>query len=90
MKNNLQINNATLSIKEWNGQRVISFKDIDLVHNRPDGTARKAFNRNKKRLVENEDYFIIKPKDVENQMSTKCPSNIKTGKNICLNNYINR
>lgn len=74
--NNLQINNASLSIKEWNGQRVISFKDIDLVHKRPDGTARKAFNRNKKHLVENEDYFIIKPKDVDSQMSTKCPSGI--------------
>lgn len=57
-------------------KRVVSFKDIDLVHKRPDGTARKAFNRNRKHLVENEDYFIIKPKDIENQMSTKCPSGI--------------
>lgn len=74
--NNLQINNTSLSIREWNGQRVVTFKDIDLVHERPDGTARKAFNRNRKHLVKNEDYFIIKPKDVENQMSTKCPSGI--------------
>lgn len=75
--NNLQINNTTLSIKEWNGQRIITFKDIDLVHNRPDGTARKAFNRNKKHLVENEDYFIIKPKTLENAyLGTRCPIGI--------------
>lgn len=30
------------------------------VHNRPEGTARKRFNDNKKHLIENEDYFKIK------------------------------
>lgn len=75
--NNLQINNTTLSIKEWNGQRVVSFKDIDLVHKRPDGTTRKAFNRNRKHLVENEDYFIIKPQALENAyLGTECPIGI--------------
>ena len=75
--NNVQINNTSLSIKEWNGQRVISFKDIDLVHKRPDGTARKAFNRNRKHLVENEDYFIIKPQILENAyLGTECPIGI--------------
>lgn len=75
--NNLQISNTSLSIKEWNGQRVVSFKDIDLVHNRPDGTARKAFNRNRKHLVENEDYFIIKPQTLENAyLGTECPIGI--------------
>ena len=69
--NNLQINNTSLSIREWNGQRVVSFKDIDLVHERPDGTARKAFNRNRKHLVKNEDYFIIKPKDVDSNIRCK-------------------
>lgn len=75
--NNLQINNTTLSIKEWNGQRVVSFKDIDFVHKRPDGTARKAFNRNRKHLVENEDYFIIKPQTLENAyLGTEYPIGI--------------
>lgn len=77
MKNNLEINNTSLPIKEWNGQRVITFRDIDLVHNRPDGTARKAFNRNRKHLIENEDYFIIKPQTLENAyLGTKCPFGI--------------
>ena len=77
MNNNLKINNTTLLVKEWNGKRVITFKDIDFVHERPDGTARKAFNRNKNRLVENEDYFIIKPQTLENAyLGTKCPIGI--------------
>ena len=61
MSNLVKINNTELGIKEFNGQRVITFKDIDRVHNRPDGTARNAFNRNRKRLIKNEDYFIITP-----------------------------
>ncbi len=58
MNNLVEINNTELRIKEYNGQRVITFKDIDKVHNRIDGMARKAFNRSKKHLVQNEDYFV--------------------------------
>lgn len=54
------INGNDLTIREWNGQRVVTFADIDKVHNRPEGTARKRFNDNKKHLIENEDYFKIK------------------------------
>lgn len=57
--NLVEINNVAIGIKEYEGKRVITFKDIDRVHERPDGTARKAFNRNKKRFIEGEDYFMI-------------------------------
>ena len=53
------INNQNVSIKEYDGKRVVTFKDIDTVHNRPEGTARKRFNDNKKHLIEGEDYFKI-------------------------------
>lgn len=46
------INNVNLKIKEYKGQRVVTFKDIDSVHNRPEGTARKRFNDNRKYFVE--------------------------------------
>lgn len=60
MTNNLvEINKTILGIKEYNGQRVITFKDIDRVHERPCGTARKAFNRNKKRFIRDDDYYVI-------------------------------
>ncbi len=55
----IHIGNSDISIKEYNGQRVVTLKDIDMVHNRPDGTARRNFNTNKKRFVEGEDYFVV-------------------------------
>lgn len=55
----VKIGNSDLSIKEFNGQRVVTFKDVDSVHERPDGTARKRFNDNKKRFVEGEDFYTL-------------------------------
>lgn len=53
------INGHTIEAKEYNGKRVITFKDIDEVHERKSGTARKRFNDNKQWFVEGEDYFVI-------------------------------
>lgn len=63
------INNQGLAVKEYQGQRVVTFKDIDLVHQRPEGTARKRFNDNRKHFIDGEDYFLAKP-DIS-QMSEK-------------------
>lgn len=59
MSNLIKINNRDLSIKEFQNQRVITFKDIDEVHERVEGTARRNFNENKNRFIENVDYFNI-------------------------------
>lgn len=53
------VGNHTLPIKEYNNVRVVTFKDIDTVHERPDGTASRNFRKNREHFVENEDYFII-------------------------------
>ena len=53
------INDVPVRIKEYNGQRVVTFKDIDKVHNRPEGTARRNFNTNREYFVEGEDFFIV-------------------------------
>lgn len=57
----ININGQEFPIKEFNGKRVVTFKDIDLVHGRPDGTARRTFNANKKHFIEGEDYFVRNP-----------------------------
>lgn len=62
MNDVVTIENTEMQIREYIGQRVVTFKDIDMVHERPDGTARNAFKRSKKHLIENEDYIILKPK----------------------------
>ena len=55
----VHIGNADISVKEYKGQRVVIFKDIDIVHSRPDGTARRNFNTNKKRFIEGEDFYLV-------------------------------
>lgn len=64
MGNIVEVNGADLQVKMWNGQKVVTFTDIDKVHDRPEGTARKRFNDNKEHLIENEDYFKIRKSDV--------------------------
>lgn len=55
------INNVPLQIKEYNGQRVVTFKDIDRVHNRPEGTAGRNFRTNREHFIEGEDFYKITP-----------------------------
>lgn len=59
MNNLIAINNQTLQVKEYRGQRVVTMKEIDAVHERPAGTARKRFNGNKQHFVEGVDYFTL-------------------------------
>ncbi|MDE6781279.1 MAG: ORF6N domain-containing protein [Ruminococcus sp.] len=53
------INGTPMPVREYNGQRVVTFRDIDSVHQRPDGTARKRFNDNRKHFIENVDFFKV-------------------------------
>lgn len=66
METPVTINNQTLPIKEYKGQRVVTFKDIDAVHGRPDGTAGRNFRENRKFFIEGTDYFLVKPSDIQN------------------------
>lgn len=59
--NEIVINNTSLGVKEYNGQRVVTFKDVDSVHKRPDGTASRNFRNNRNYFIEGEDYFKITP-----------------------------
>ena len=44
---------------EYKGQPVITFRMIDELHERPEGTARKSFHRNKDQFIGGEDFFEI-------------------------------
>ena len=65
MNNLIKINNNDLQVKEFQNQRVVTFKDVDMVHERTEGTAKRNFSENKERFIENIDYFIAKPSDFE-------------------------
>ncbi len=64
MQNVMKINNQQLSVKEYQGKRVVTFKDIDTVHNRPEGTAKRNFNSNKTHLIEGEDYYKLQKYEI--------------------------
>lgn len=55
----ITIENTEMQIKEYNRERVVTFKDIDAVHQRPAGTAKRNFNKNKKHFIEGEDYIKV-------------------------------
>jgi hypothetical protein len=55
----IQINNQEIDIKEVKGQRVVTFRDIDLLHDRAEGTAGRNFRDNRKHFVENQDFYYI-------------------------------
>ena len=72
----VHIENTDISIKEYNGHRVVTFKDVDLVHNRPEGTARKRFNDNKKHFIEGEDFFVRKTDEAAKDYGIVAPNGL--------------
>ena len=61
----VKVNKTDLEVKVFKGQRVVTFKDIDSVHQRPCGTASRNFKTNRKHFIEDEDYFVVKPNDFQ-------------------------
>lgn len=72
----IHIGNSDIAIKEYKGKRVVTFKDIDEVHGRPDGTARKRFNDNKNRFIEGEDYFVRKTDEAKMEFDIVAPNGL--------------
>ena len=60
----IKIDNVDILCKEYKGERVVTFRDIDSVHERPEGTAKRNFGTNKKHFIEGEDFFTISKKEV--------------------------
>ncbi|NBI18557.1 hypothetical protein D1841_13240 [Neglecta sp. X4] len=58
-ENSIQVLSNQLQVKEWAGQRVITFQDIDTVHQRPRGTASRNFRENRDKFIEGTDFFKI-------------------------------
>ena len=72
----VNIEGTELSVREYNGQRVVTFRDIDEVHQRPSGTARKAFNRNKKYFVLNKHYFVLQVDEAKTIFNISAPNGL--------------
>jgi hypothetical protein len=57
----VNVEGTELAVREYNGQRVVTFRDIDNAHQRPAGTAYRNFRQNKKYFSEGKDYIVVKP-----------------------------
>lgn len=82
--NAITINETALTVKEYQGKRVVTFKDIDTVHGRPDGTARKRFNDNREHFIEGEDFFKAKCDEVRPFFGQTLPNGFNPNADIIL------
>ncbi len=74
--NELQINNQSLIVKEYKGQRVVTFKDIDTVHDRTPGTAKRNFYKNKIFMIESEDYIVRNSYQAREEFGITAPNGL--------------
>lgn len=81
MQEIVKVGNNDLQVREWNGQRVITLSDIDHVHERPTGTAKKNFQNNRKHFIIGTDYFEITRKELREKFSPNSES-LKGNPNI--------
>ena len=89
----MQIMEKDIEIVEVNNERVITFKMIDELHGRIDGTARVNYNKNKAKFKAGKHFYHLKLKDGEvrcdglrefSTIAIKGLDNIHTNGNIVL------
>lgn len=72
----ITIENTEMQIREYNGERVVTFKDIDTVHQRADGTASRNFRKNKKHFIEGVDYIRRNSSEAKREYDIIAPNGL--------------
>lgn len=72
----ITIENTEMQIREFNGERVVTFKDIDTVHQRADGTASRNFRKNKKHFIEGVDYIRRNSSEAKREYDIIAPNGL--------------
>lgn len=80
----MTVQGTDIQIKEYQGKRVVTFKDIDAVHQRPEGTARKRFNDNKQRFISGVDFFKVRCSEVRPFFGQTLPNGFNPNADIVL------
>ena len=89
--NGLIILNTNLQILEYNQERVISSYDIARLHNKEVKRVNEQFERNKERLKEGVDYFLISVEEFSKSLSATqnfIPNNVKDIKLFTERGYL--
>ena len=80
--NTIMIQGAEVLVKEWHGKRVVTLKDIDMVHRKPEGTAKRYFDQNKQRFIPRVDFYRISANEYRSQFDTAHPK--QTSKSVAF------
>lgn len=76
MNDVITIENTEMQIREYNGERVVTFKDVDTVHQRADGTASRNFRKNKKHFIEGVDYIRRNSSEAKREYNIIAPNGL--------------
>lgn len=80
--NTVEINDYALPVKEYQGQRVVTLREIDEIHGRAPGTAKRNFNKNRKYFIEGKHYFKITSNEIRTIEMAGLPDKAPNGINI--------
>ncbi|WP_185982843.1 ORF6N domain-containing protein [Aureimonas mangrovi] len=72
----VRIAEADVQIVEYRGERVVTFEQVDTVHGRPEGTAKRNFHDNRTRFVQGEDFLELS----RNEIRTEIPDGVFASK----------
>lgn len=61
------VNGSNLILKYYNALPVVTFEEVDMVHQRKPGSARRNFTNNREHFIEGVDYFLITLEDYRDQ-----------------------
>lgn len=63
--------------KEYNDVPVVTFRDIDAIHQKPEGSAKRNFNQNKRYFIEGVDYFVRNSYEASSEYGINAPNGLK-------------
>ena len=70
----MQIQGTEIQIKEYQGKRVVTLKDVDAVHQRKPGTASRNFRENRMHFIDGVDFYKINQPDEIRRLGISRPS----------------
>lgn len=77
MTEQLTLFTPAIAPKTYEGQRVVTLRDIDEIHRRPVGTARRNFKQNQEHFIEGVDYFVRNSYEARCEYGIEAPNGLK-------------
>ena len=72
----IKVCNTDIELKEYKGIRVVTFKDVDTVHQKTKDTANRNFNRNRKHFRDGEDFFQTDCPEAKKEFGITAPNGL--------------